>query len=117
MIFAMWRSAFCKEAAFIRAKELAYKNQPHPDFGVRPKWRKEPKRNTCRALVGLLRACLLENPELLSDLGLTIPMISAILRQAALKNPIKYRSMIASRSILKILTDLRSLIRGSFCVV
>jgi hypothetical protein len=39
-------------------------DQPHPDFGVRPKWRKEPKRNTCRALVGLLRACLLENPEL-----------------------------------------------------
>lgn len=70
-------------SALLMANVIAYKDQVHPDFGERPKWRKEPKRNTCRALVGLLRGCLLEKPELLSDLGLTIPMISAILRQAA----------------------------------
>jgi hypothetical protein len=70
-------------SALLIANVIAYKDQGHPDFGIRPKWRKEPKRNTCRALVGLLRACLLEHPEMLSELGVTIPMISAILRQAA----------------------------------
>lgn len=70
-------------SALLMANVIAYKDQPHPDFGVRPKWRKEPKRNTCRALVGLLRGSLLEHPERLPELGLTIPMISVILRQAA----------------------------------
>ncbi|MEN6489456.1 MAG: hypothetical protein ABFD66_11345 [Smithella sp.] len=70
-------------SALLMANIIAYRDQAHADFGVRPRWRKEPKRNTCRALVGLLRASLLENPEPLSELGLTIPMISAILRQAA----------------------------------
>lgn len=70
-------------SALLMANIIAYKDRNHPDFGERPKWRKEPKRNTCRALVGLLRGCLLEKPELLTELGLTIPVISAILRQAA----------------------------------
>ena len=70
-------------SALLMGNIIAYKDEAHPDFGQRPKWRKEPKRNTCRALVGLLRACLLEKPESLPGLGLTIPMISAILRQAA----------------------------------
>jgi DDE superfamily endonuclease len=70
-------------SALLMANVIAYNDQGHSDFGERPKWRKEPKRNTCRALVGLLRACLLEKPELIQDLGLTIPMISAILRHAA----------------------------------
>ena len=70
-------------SALLIANVIAYKDQPHSDFGVRPKWRKEPKRNTCRALVGLLRGCLLEHPEMLPEIGLTIPMISAILRHAA----------------------------------
>jgi hypothetical protein len=70
-------------SALLMANVIAYRDKAHPDFGVRPKWRKEPKRNTCRALVGLIRACLLEEPELISELGLTIPMISAILRHAA----------------------------------
>jgi hypothetical protein len=70
-------------SALLMANVIAYKDRPHPDFGERPKWRKTPKRNTCRALVGLLRGCLLEHPEKLADLGLTIPMISTILRQAA----------------------------------
>lgn len=70
-------------SALLMASVIAYKDQVHPDFGERPKWRKKPRRNTCRALVGLLRGCLLEQPELLSELKLTIPMISAILRHAA----------------------------------
>lgn len=70
-------------SALLIANVVAYKDRMHPDFGEAPKWRKAPKRNTCRALVGLLRGCLLERPEKLSELGLTIPMISAILRQAA----------------------------------
>jgi len=70
-------------SALLMANVVAYKDQSHPDFGERPKWRKEPKRNTCRALVGLLRSCILEHPETLTDLGLNVPMISAILRQAA----------------------------------
>jgi hypothetical protein len=70
-------------SALLMANVIAYKDQAHPDFGERPKWRNEPKRNTCRALVGLLRGCLLEEPEAISEIGLTIPMISAILRQAA----------------------------------
>jgi hypothetical protein len=70
-------------SALLMANVIAYKDRIHPDFGESPKWRKVPKRNTCRALVGLLRGCLLERPEMLSELGLTIPMISAILRQAA----------------------------------
>lgn len=70
-------------SALLMANVLAYKDCVHSDFGEQPKWRKAPKRNTCRALVGLLRGCLLEQPERLSELGLTVPMISAILRQAA----------------------------------
>jgi hypothetical protein len=70
-------------SALLMANVIAYKDRPHLDFGERPKWRKEPKRNTCRALIGLLRGCLLEHPEKLADLDLTIPMISTILRQAA----------------------------------
>ncbi|MCE2982637.1 MAG: hypothetical protein LW832_03620 [Parachlamydia sp.] len=70
-------------SALLMANVIAYKDRPHLDFGERPKWRKEPKRNTCRALVGLIRGCLLDHPEKLSDMGLTVPMISTILRQAA----------------------------------
>lgn len=70
-------------SALLMANVIAYKDQLHPDFGEQPGWRKKPKRNTCRALVGLLRGCLLENPQIMSELGLTVPMISAILRQAA----------------------------------
>jgi hypothetical protein len=70
-------------SGLLMANIIAYQDREHSDFGERPKWRKAPKRNTCRALVGLLRGCLLEHPEMLTELGLTIPMVSAILRQAA----------------------------------
>jgi hypothetical protein len=70
-------------SALLVANQLAYGDQEHEDFGKRPLWRKKPKRNTCRALVGVLRATLLENPDELEEMGMTIPIISAILRQAA----------------------------------
>jgi hypothetical protein len=44
-------------SALLMANVIVYKDQPHPNFGVRPEWRKEPKRNTCRVLVELLQAC------------------------------------------------------------
>lgn len=70
-------------SALLSANQMAYGDREHEDFGMRPGWRKKPKRNTCRALVGLLRATLLENPDELEEMGMTIPIISAILRQAA----------------------------------
>lgn len=70
-------------SVLLMANMMAYKDKYHKDFGPIPKWRKPPKRNTCRALVGLLKASLLECPETLESLGLTIPMVSVILRQAA----------------------------------
>lgn len=70
-------------SALLVANQLAYRDQEHEDFGKRPLWRKKPKRNTCRALVGVLRATLLEHPDELEEMGMTIPIISAILRQAA----------------------------------
>jgi hypothetical protein len=70
-------------SAMLLANVMVYEDKPHSDFGPLPKWRKEPKRNTCRALVGLLRATLLEQCDELESMGLTTPQISEILRQAA----------------------------------
>jgi hypothetical protein len=70
-------------SAMLLANVMVYKDKPHSDFGERPKWRKKPKRNTCRALVGLLRSTLLEYSEGLKSMGLTAPQIAEILRQAA----------------------------------
>lgn len=70
-------------SALLLANVMIYKDKPHNDFGPLPKWRKKPKRNTCRALVGLLRATLYEHPEDLESLGLTALQISEILRLAA----------------------------------
>jgi hypothetical protein len=41
------------------------------------------KRNTTRALIGLLRKNLLDNPEKIVELGLTPPIIAAILSKVA----------------------------------
>ena len=65
------------------ANQMAYRDKEHEDFRIRPAWRKKPKMNTCQALVGVLRAALLENPYELEKMGMIIPIISAILRQAA----------------------------------
>lgn len=70
-------------SAMLLANVIVYRDKHHSDFGPIPKWRKKPKRNTCRALVGLLRATLLEHPEDLKSLGITTPQITEILRQAA----------------------------------
>ncbi len=70
-------------SALLLANVKAYGDKEHADFGERPFWRKKPKRNTCRALVGLLRATIIEFPGELQRLKMTVPMISAILRKAA----------------------------------
>ena len=70
-------------SAMLLANVMVYQDQTHSDFGPAPKWRKKPKRNTCRALVGLLRATLLEHPEEIESMGMTLPQISEILRQVA----------------------------------
>lgn len=85
------RSSVVKQPAFhvaaysllLMANIIAYKDQDHSDFGPRPKWRKKPKRNTCRALVGLLRASLLENPGIFPELALNASKMGTIFRQAA----------------------------------
>jgi hypothetical protein len=70
-------------SALLLANLMTYKDQYHEDFGPIPSWRLTPKRNTCRALVGLLRKQLLDHPEKIIELGLTPPIISAILSKAA----------------------------------
>lgn len=70
-------------SALLLANVMTYQDKEHSDFGTRVKWRKKPKRNTCRALVGLLRASILEYPEEVEKLELTIEIMSKIFRQAA----------------------------------
>jgi hypothetical protein len=69
-------------SALLIANIMTYQDQYHTDFGERPRWREPPKRNTCRALVGLLRETLLKK-EFLRDLGLKIADIGTIFRNAA----------------------------------
>jgi hypothetical protein len=68
-------------SALLLASVLAY--QDLPQEGERPKWRDPPTRITCRALVGIMRAALLDDIEAVFDLGLTRPMVSAIFKKAA----------------------------------
>ncbi|MBS0655087.1 MAG: hypothetical protein JSR46_04865 [Verrucomicrobia bacterium] len=77
--------ALCVAAysALLLASILAYEDKPHPDFGEEPLWRPQPKHNSCRALIGLLRISLLEHPEKIIELGIPPPIITAILRKAA----------------------------------
>jgi hypothetical protein len=70
-------------SALLLANLITYQDQYHKDFGPLPSWRPIPTRNTCRALVGNLKKSLLENPDKIVELGLTPPIISAILSQAA----------------------------------
>lgn len=77
--------ALCVAAysALLLASIVAYNDQPHSDFGSQPPWRPQPKRNSCRALVGLLRGTLLENPQKIIELEMTPILIAAILSKAA----------------------------------
>lgn len=69
-------------SALLLASVIAYKDKP-PEEIDRPKWREKPMRNTCRALLGMIRSSIIENIEEILDLGLTKPMLSAIFRKAA----------------------------------
>lgn len=68
-------------SALLISSVIAYGDKP-PDYD-RPKWRTAPSRNTCRALVGLLRSELIDHPSRIFDLGLTKPIVSAIFKKAA----------------------------------
>lgn len=70
-------------SALLLASIEAYADQAHTDFGEEPLWRTKPKRNSCRKLVGMLRAELIEHPEKIVELGIPAPIIAAILRKAA----------------------------------
>lgn len=70
-------------SALLMANIMIYKDQKHPDFGEKPKWRPESKRNTCRALVGLLRETLWSNREFVKELSVKIADIGTIFRHAA----------------------------------
>jgi hypothetical protein len=69
-------------SALLLASIIAYNDKPPSDF-KNPKWRTTPPRNTCRALVGMLRSEIIDNPTLIFELGLTQPMVSAIFKKAA----------------------------------
>lgn len=70
-------------SALLMASVKAYSDNGIEEANVRPKWRKKAKRNTCRALVGELRGSIIDHPEQLLELNLSIAMISVILRKAA----------------------------------
>lgn len=70
-------------SALILAGIIAYGDRPHSDFGKRPKWRKQPRRLTTRALVGILRGDLEDDPECLEEYGIIIEKAGEALRQAA----------------------------------
>ena len=69
-------------SALLMASIKAYGDHGLEEMQGRPKWRKPAKRNTSRALIGELRANLIDHPENL-ELDLSIAKIAAILRNAA----------------------------------
>lgn len=69
-------------SALLLASVLAYNDKPPADEEL-PKWRDKPQRNTCRALIGMIRSEIIENIEEILDLGLTKPMISSIFRKVS----------------------------------
>jgi hypothetical protein len=72
-------------SALLLAAMIAFKDQPlTASKDNTPYWRKQPpKRLTCRAILGLLRAELIEDPGVAIKLGLSPPNIVAILKKAA----------------------------------
>lgn len=70
-------------SALLMANIIEYNDQTHPDFGEKPKWRLDAKRNTCRALVGLLRATIFTQKDYMKEIGIKIADPGTIFRQAA----------------------------------
>ena len=70
-------------SALVLAGIIAYRDCPHSDFGERPKWRKPPRRLTTRALIGLFRGHLEDNPDCLKEYGIEVEKAGAALRHAA----------------------------------
>lgn len=70
-------------SALLMASIKNCNDQGIEEANKKPKWRKKARRNTTRALIGELRGSIIDNPEELLELDLSIAMISAILRKAA----------------------------------
>lgn len=71
-------------AALLLASVIHCRDCPWVDDCIdQPYWRPPPNRLTCRALVGIIRKSLLENPIDIVRLGLTEPMIASIFAKAA----------------------------------
>lgn len=70
-------------AALLLSSIITYCDKSPDDIVERPYWRPLPERLTVRALVGIMRKSLLENPVEILKLGLTEPMIAAIFAKAA----------------------------------
>lgn len=70
-------------SALLMASIKTYNDRGLEEMQGRPRWRKLAKRNTCRALIGELRGSIIDYPEELLEINLSIEMISAILRKAA----------------------------------
>ena len=69
-------------AALLLSSVITFCDKP-PDSEEQPYWRPPPSRLTVRALVGMMRKSLLENPIEILTLGLTEPMMASIFGKAA----------------------------------
>jgi hypothetical protein len=70
-------------SSLLLASVIEYNDIGIEELNGRPAWRKKARRNTCRALIGELQASILEHPEELMEMGITVEIISTILRKAA----------------------------------
>jgi hypothetical protein len=70
-------------SAMLLSSIIAYNDQHTEEYHDIPGWREKPKRLTCRAMVGRLRASLIEDSEELNELKINIQKISSVLRKAA----------------------------------
>lgn len=69
-------------SCLLLASALTYHDRPLC-FDDDPKWRKPPKRLTFRAMLGLMRSEIIQNPDLLHQLHIHPVEIACLLKQAA----------------------------------
>jgi hypothetical protein len=70
-------------SALLLAARKTYQDKPNIDFDE-PKWRrKKPKRLTFRAMMGLMRAEIIEFPEILQEINIKPIEIAMLLKKAA----------------------------------
>jgi hypothetical protein len=54
-----------------------------PYFNDTPKWRRPPKRLTCRAMLGIMRSEIIFNPDILHQIHIHPAEIPCLLKHAA----------------------------------